>query len=207
MAAEHFGLVYVDTGALYRCVGLYILRSNADPNNGALVESLLPDMKIEISYDGVGSQRMFLCGEDVSESIRMHIVSTYASDASAIPAVRNYLLSTQREMAVRHDVIMDGRDIGTVILPNAGLKVFLTADPEIRAKRRYLELLGKNVDTTLQTVYEDMVTRDKNDSGRSTAPLKVAEDSVVLDTTYLNLDESFGALCEIIAGRLKKCDT
>lgn len=200
-AARHFGLIYVDTGALYRCVGLYTLRNNVASRDETNVVKLLPEISIEMRYDDDGIQRMLLNGEDVTDAIRAPEVSTYASDVSAMPPVRDFLISMQREMAVKYDVIMDGRDIGTVILPNAGLKVFLTADSRVRAKRRFIELMEKNVDTTLDEVENDMMIRDKNDSERETAPLKAAEDSVILDTTLLDLDESFHALCELIKKR------
>ena len=201
MAAKHFGLIYVDTGALYRCVGLYALRNKVASRDDVGVVRLLPEIKIEMLYDECGVQRMLLNGEDVTDAIRIPEASIYASDVSAIPSVRAFLLSMQREMAVKYDVIMDGRDIGTVILPNAGLKVFLTADPEVRAKRRYLELLEKNIDTTIGAVMMDMNIRDKNDSERAAAPLKAADDAIILDTTDLNLDESFFAICELILRR------
>ena len=200
-AAKHFGLIYVDTGALYRCVGLYALRNNVASKDDVSVVKLLPEINIEMLYDESGVQRMLLNGEDVTDAIRMPEASIYASDVSAIPSVRAFLLSMQREMAVKYNVIMDGRDIGTVILPNAGLKVFLIANPEIRAKRRYLELLEKNIDTTIEAVMMDMSTRDKNDSERAAAPLKAADDAVILDTTDLSLDESFLAICILISRR------
>ena len=200
-AAKHFGLIYVDTGALYRCVGLYALRNEVASKDAAGVVGLLPEISVGMIYDSEGTQRMLLGGEDVSEAIRLPEASVYASDVSAMPQVRAFLLSTQREMAVKYDVIMDGRDIGTVILPNAGLKVFLTADPEKRAQRRYLELLEKNVETTLEAVRMDMAMRDKNDSERAAAPLKAADGAIILDTTQLDLEESFSALCKIISGR------
>jgi len=203
MAAKHFGLIYVDTGALYRCVGLYALRKNVASKDEAGVAGLLPGIKIEMKYDAEGVQRMLLGGEDVTEAIRSPEASVYASDVSAFPQVRAFLLSMQREMAEKYDVIMDGRDIGTVILPNAGLKIFLTADPELRAKRRYLELIEKNTETTLEAVLTDMTIRDRNDSERAAAPLKAADDAVVLDTTDLDLDESFSALCGLISGRFR----
>jgi len=203
MAAKHFGLIYVDTGALYRCVGLYALRKSVASKDEAGVAGLLPGIKIEMKYDAEGVQRMLLGGEDVTEAIRSPEASVYASDVSAFPQVRAFLLSMQREMAEKYDVIMDGRDIGTVILPNAGLKIFLTADPELRAKRRYLELIEKNTETTLEAVLTDMTIRDRNDSERAAAPLKAADDAVVLDTTDLDLDESFSALCGLISGRFR----
>ena len=200
-AAKRFGLIYVDTGALYRSVGLFAVRNGVSPKDGPGVAKLLPELKLEMKYDDLGVQRMILNGEDVTEAIRLPEVSIYASNVSALPIVRDFLLSTQRGMAVKYDCIMDGRDIGTVVLPNAGLKVFLTAEPEARARRRYLELVEKGVQTTLEEVLRDMTMRDKNDSERETSPLKAAEDAVLLDTTHLDLEQSIDALCKLIADR------
>jgi len=200
-AAKRLGFIYVDTGALYRCVGLYALRNGVGSRDEAAVTGLLPEIKLEMVYDVGGSQRMLLCGEDVTDAIRTPEASTYSSDVSAMPAVRGFLLSMQREMALKYDVIMDGRDIGTVVLPDAGLKVFLTAKPEARAYRRYLELLDKGTATTLDEVSRDMESRDRNDSERAAAPLKIADGAVILDTSEMGLDESLDALCGIIAGR------
>ena len=202
LAARHFGIIYVDTGALYRCVGLHAWRKRIESKDIESVSAILPDIRLEMKYDENNEQRMILNGEDVTDEIRTPEVSVYASDVSAMPPVRDFLLSMQRDMAKKYDVIMDGRDIGTVVLPEAGLKVFLTADPEVRAKRRYLELLEKNADTSFEEVYSSMVSRDKNDSERAVAPLKAAEGSITLDTTHLNLDVSFSALCDIIKQRL-----
>jgi len=200
-AAKHFGFIYVDTGAMYRCIGLYALRNGVGSKDEAAVVGLLPEIELEIAYDGEGNQRMVLCGEDVTDAIRTPEASKYSSDVSAMPAVRGFLLSMQREMALKYDVIMDGRDIGTVVLPEAGLKVFLTAKPEKRAYRRYLELLDSGTGATLDEVRGDMESRDKNDSERAAAPLKVAEGAVILDTSDMGLAESLDALCGIIAGR------
>jgi len=202
MAAKHYGIIYVDTGALYRCVGLYVYKNNVSPKDLPGVAQLLPGIKIEMEYDGSGVQRMFLNGEDVTDEIRIPYISGYASDVSAMQPVRDFLLFMQQDMAVKYDVIMDGRDIGTVVLPGAGLKVFLTAALETRAKRRYLELMDKKINADYQEVLRDMETRDRNDSERAAAPLKPAEDSVILDTTHLALDESFTALCGLIDERL-----
>ncbi|MCL1835041.1 MAG: (d)CMP kinase [Oscillospiraceae bacterium] len=202
MASKRFGLIYVDTGALYRCVGLYVLRKGVEPRDEASVKALLPEISPVMKYDDDGVQRMYLGGEDVTEEIRMPEVSSYASDVSALPPVREYLLSQQRRMAEEYDVIMDGRDIGTVIMPKAGLKVFLTAEPEVRARRRYLELREKGIGTTPEKVLEEMAQRDKNDSERDVAPLRAADDAVILDTTNMDLGESFEALCALISGRL-----
>jgi len=196
--AKHFGIVYVDTGALYRAIGLYALNKSVSTKDVTAVISLLPDITVTMEYDADGAQRMFLCGEDVTDGIRLPEVSTAASDVSAIPQVREFLLNMQREMAVKYDVIMDGRDIGTVILPNAGLKIFITADVETRAQRRFLELKEKGISSNFDDVLNDMILRDKNDSERATAPLKAADDAIVLDTTELDFEESFLVICELV---------
>jgi cytidylate kinase len=201
MTASHFGFVYVDTGALYRCIGHYALSNGVSPDDAEGVKLLLPLINLEMSHDGEGTQRMILNGEDITAHIRSPETSMAASTVSAMPAVRAFLLSMQREMAERYDVVMDGRDIGTVVLPQAGLKVFLTAKPETRAHRRYLELLEKGVETTLDEVLRDLNLRDKNDSEREAAPLRPAEGAVMLDTTEMSLDESFEALCNLITAR------
>ena len=197
-AAKHFRMIYVDTGALYRCIGLHTLRNNVSSKDEAGIEALLPGIDLAMEYDDEGIQRMLLNGEDVTDEIRRPEVSAYASDVSAMPPVRQFLLSMQRTMAEKYDVIMDGRDIGTVVLPDAGLKVFLTAAPEARAKRRYLELLERNVDIKFDDVMQDMVIRDRNDTERIVSPLMAAEGSILLDTTDLDLEQSFDALCDII---------
>ena len=199
--SKHFGFIYVDTGALYRCIGLFAFRNNVASKDKDGVVSLLPKIRLEMEYDGSGIQRMFLNSEDVTDAIRMPEISTYASDVSAMPEVRGFLLKMQRDMAEKYDVIMDGRDIGTVVLPDAGLKIFITADADARANRRYLELKEKGVETSFEDVKEAMITRDKNDSERDAAPLKAADDAVVLDTTDLNFEESFNAICELVSGR------
>ena len=204
MAAEHFGIIYVDTGALYRCIGLHVLRNGISSKDLSGVTKLLPEIILEMKYDSDGSQRTLLCGEDVTGYIRMPEVSKYASDVSAMPPVRDSLLSMQREMALKYDVVMDGRDIGTVVLPQAGLKVFLTAEPEVRARRRFIELREKNVDTSYEEVMNDMVNRDKNDSERAAAPLIAAKDAVILDTTDINIEESAQILYNLIEGRFGK---
>jgi len=200
-AAERFGYIYVDTGALYRSVGLYILQNGISSTDEKSVVSLLPNINIEMKYDENGTQRMILNGKDVTDEIRTPEASTYASDVSAIPEVRDFLLQMQRDMAVKYDIIMDGRDIGTIVLPNAGLKVFLIADPEVRAKRRYDELIARGMDVKYEDVLRDLNQRDKNDSEREAAPLKAADDAVMLDTTAYNFEESVEALCKIISER------
>jgi len=200
-AAARFGLIYVDTGALYRVVGLHALRNNAGSKDEEAIGRLLDEIKLDMKYDKDGIQRMYLGDEDVTDDIRAPIISAYASDISAMPRVRAFLLEMQREMARKYDVIMDGRDIGTVVLPDAGLKIFMTAQPGTRAKRRYLELLGKNIDTSLEEVEREMELRDKNDTERAAAPLRAAEDAVLFDSTDMELGESYEALCGIIAER------
>jgi len=201
-AAEHFGLIYVDTGALYRCIGLFAMRRGVSGKDASGLSGLLPEITPEMKYDEQGVQRMILNGEDVTDDIRVPEASKYASEVSAMPEVRAFLLSMQREMAVKYDVIMDGRDIGTVVLPDAGLKIFITAEPDKRAYRRYLELKDKDPGTTFEEVRAAMILRDKNDCERAAAPLKVAADAVVLDTSNLDLEQSFEALCALIKGRL-----
>ncbi len=202
MTAKEYGLIYVDTGALYRCVGLFALRNGVSSKDEPGVVKLLPNITIEMRYDEEGLQRMFLNGEDVTAEIRRPEASIYASDVSAMVPVRAFLLSMQREMAEKYDVIMDGRDIGTVVIPNAGLKIFLTAQPEVRAHRRLLELVEKNVSTSYDDVLRDIMYRDKNDSERSAAPLKAADDAVLVDTTDKNLDECLKIICALAEERL-----
>ena len=199
--AARFGFIYVDTGAIYRTVGLAAKRAGVDPHDGPGVEALLPGLSVRFDYGPDGTQRMFLDGEDVSKAIRQPEISMYASAVSAIPAVRAYLLDMQRDMAKTNSVVMDGRDIGTVVLPNAGLKMFLTASLEARAKRRMAELLDKGESCTLEEVTGDMALRDKNDSSRAAAPLKAADDAVPVDTTDMTLGESIEYVCRLVRER------
>ena len=201
--AKELGFIYVDTGAIYRTVGIYTYRKGVDPTDAEKVSALLPEIDIVIKHIN-GDQRIFLNGEDVSEKIREHIISKYASDVSAIPEVRKFLLNTQREFAEKYNVIMDGRDIGTVVLPDAKIKIFLTATDEDRAKRRFEELRAKGQDVPFEKVLSDMRERDKNDSSRATAPLMAAEDAIVADTTGNTLEQSIAQLKEIISERLEK---
>ena len=199
--AEHFGFIYVDTGALYRSIGVFAYQNGVDSKDKDGVIALLPKIRLNMEYDDSGIQRMILNDDDVTDAIRMPVISTYASDVSAMPEVRTFLLDMQRNMAKQYNVIMDGRDIGTVVLPDAGLKIFITADTDARANRRYLELINKGVETTFEEVRDAMIIRDKNDSERDTAPLKAADDAVLLDTTTLNFEESFNELCKLVSGR------
>lgn len=201
-AAAHFGLIYVDTGAIYRCVGLAGHRAAIDTRDASAVEKLLPTLDIRMNYNEAGEQRMFLGEEDVSSEIRMPEISICASNVSAHPAVRAFLLDMQRKMARENSVIMDGRDIGTVVLPDADLKIFLTASAEARAQRRMLELKNKGVDTSFDEVLRDIELRDYQDTHRAEAPLREAEDAIRLDTTELDFEQSFEALCRLIEERL-----
>jgi len=202
MMAKKLGMIYVDTGALYRSIGLFVLRRDVDSRDEQSVVRLLPEIELEMKYDDAGVQRVILCGEDITDEIRTPQISMYASDVSAHGEVRRFLLQMQRDMAVKYDVIMDGRDIGTVVMPSAGVKIFLTAAPGIRARRRYDELIANGRDVTLEDVLHDINERDANDSSRANAPLKPADDAVTVDTTQTDLDESLGTLLKIYNERL-----
>ena len=206
MIARRFGLIYVDTGAMYRTVGLYVLRQGIDSHDKAGVVSVLPDIHVGMRYDDSGVQRMLLNGEDVSDEIRLPGVSLYASDVSAMPEVRSFLLHMQRKLAEENSVIMDGRDIGTVVLPGAGLKIFLSATPEDRARRRYEDLCLKGVETTPEDVLRDINYRDRNDSTRAAAPLRPADGAVILDTTGNTLEESFEAVSRLVKEYMDRKD-
>lgn len=199
--AKELGYLYVDTGAMYRSIGLFALRKGVDLKNEAAVTALLPEIRIELRYEN-GTQRVILCGEDVSEAIRAENVGMATSAVSAYPPVRAFLLELQRGMARTHDILMDGRDIGTVILPNATVKIFLTASAEARADRRFKELQEKGVNTDYDTVLEDIRRRDYQDSHRETAPLRQAEDAVLVDTSEMDLEQSFQALKTLILSRV-----
>lgn len=198
-AAKRFGLVYVDTGAIYRTVAYAVYRSGASCGDAEAVRALLPELRIELQYDENGVQRMLLGGEDVSDAIRTPENSSRASQVSAHPFVRDFLMETQRGMARTQSVVMDGRDIGTVVLPDATLKLFLTASAECRAERRFKELREKGVDTDFETVLEDIKNRDYADEHREIAPLRCAEDAIVIDTSRLDLQQSIDAVCREIA--------
>ena len=199
--AAAFGFLYADTGAIYRTVGLAAVRAGIDRKDGQAVAGLLPGLKIEMKYDAQGEQRMYLNGEDVSDAIRMPEISLAASDVSSLPVVRQFLLEMQRGLARTQSVLMDGRDIGTVVLPDADLKVFLTASAEERARRRVLQLQEKGVTEDYEKVLQEIRYRDEQDMNRETAPLRQAEDAVLLDTTDLSYDESFAALSQLILER------
>lgn len=202
--AREMGIIYVDTGAIYRSVGYHVFMKGKDPANAEEVIDLLSETKIEIAYGEDGLQRMYLNGEDVTEQIRLPEMSMYASHVSAIPEVRNFLMEMQRSMARTNSVVMDGRDIGTVVLPDAEVKIFLTADLEERAKRRFKELQAKGIQADLDQIREEMRQRDYRDSHRATAPLKAADDAIVVDTTSLDFDGSCRRIKEIIEERVGK---
>ena len=200
-AAARFGFIYVDTGAIYRTVGLAAARAGLPLGAEQDVLKLLPGLDIAFGYGEDGAQHMYLNGEDVSGLIRTPEISMRASEVSAMPEVRACLLDMQRKMAESHSVIMDGRDIGTVVLPNASLKIFLTASPERRAERRYLELREKGATDSYDEVLRVIIKRDKNDSSRAAAPLKRADDAIEVDTSELSLDESIERICALISDR------
>jgi cytidylate kinase len=200
--AAHYGCVYVDTGAMYRTIGLFALRQGVQPTDASGVEALLPHIALDLRYqDGV--QHMLLNGEDVSGLIRTEEVSMAASGVSAHPAVRAFLLESQRALAQRSSVIMDGRDIGTVVLPHATVKIFLTADAEERARRRFDELTARGETVDYNTVLEDVRRRDYNDTHRAAAPLAAAADAVTVDTTHCTFEEALARLQEVIDTRLQ----
>ena len=201
--AEALGYLYVDTGAIYRTVGLAACRAGVDPEDGAAVAGLLPGLEIGMGYGADGVQRMYLNGEDVSQAIRQHEISRWASCVSALPQVRAFLLDRQRRLAEEHDVVMDGRDIGTVVLPWADVKIFVTASPEARARRRWLELSQRGEQTDYETVLKDVLSRDEQDTSRAAAPLRQAEDAVLADTTQLDLKQSLDLLVHIVKEQLQ----
>lgn len=200
--AENLGFIYVDTGALYRTVGLKFSRKGADTNLNCDIEGILAETTVDIRFVD-GEQRVFLDGEDVSDEIRTPTASMMASAVSAKPPVRAFLLEMQRKLARDNNVVMDGRDIGTVVLPNATVKIYLTASAEARAERRYKELIEKGTTVTYKEVYDDMVQRDYNDMNREIAPLKQADDAIVADTTECNLEESLDLLLKIVKDNTK----
>ncbi len=200
--AQKLGFLYVDTGAIYRTVGLAALERGVDPADADGVAALLPDLSITMGYGSNGLQHMILNGVDVTEAIRRNEVSAAASKAAAIPAVRDFLLEMQRRAAREHDVIMDGRDIGTVVLPGADLKIYLTAAPEARAERRCRELRERGQQVDFDQVLAEVLERDRRDSQREAAPLRQADDAVLADTTQLDLEGSLRLLLELARAHL-----
>ena len=194
--AKRMGYIYVDTGALYRAVGYFVVSRNVSTTDSAEVIKCLDLIDVQLKYVD-GQQRVFINDEDVTEKIGTAEISMAASNVSAIPKVREFLFDLQQDIAKTNNVVMDGRDIGTVVLPNADVKIFLTASPEERAKRRYKELIEKGQTVTFEEVLADVITRDHNDSTRATAPLKQADDAVLVDTSDLDFDQSVEALYNI----------
>lgn len=200
-AAAALGFLYVDTGAIYRTVGLSARDRGVDPGDEAAVAAMLPALQVELRYDGAGQQKMFLNGRDVSGEIRLPEISRYASAVSALPVVRAYLMETQRELARKNNVVMDGRDIGTVVLPDAEAKIFLTASAKVRAERRCRELEERGTPQPFEEVLRDIEARDFRDTHREAAPLRQAEGAALLDTSALDFQQSLEALLEIIQER------
>ena len=196
--AAKLGYLYVDTGAIYRTIGYHVFTKGIDPKNEAAVTAELPAVRVELTYGEDGLQHMLLNGQDVTREIRLPEISMYASAVSAHPPVRAFLLEMQRQMARTSNVIMDGRDIGTVVLPDAKVKVYLTASAEERARRRCLELDQRGTPEPFEKVLKEIEERDWNDSHRAVAPLRQAEDAVLLDTTELNFEQSEEALLKIV---------
>lgn len=199
--AAELGCLYVDTGAIYRTIGYYALTRGIDPKDGSAVTKSLPDIQVELIYGEDGLQHMLLNGRDVTKEIRLPEVSLCASAVSAHPEVRAFLLDMQRQLARTHSVIMDGRDIGTVVLPEADVKVYLTASAQARARRRCAELKQRGTPEPFEKVLREIEERDWNDTHRTVAPLRQAEDAVLLDTTELDFQESKAALLNIIRKR------
>ena len=195
--ARELGIIYVDTGALYRTIGYFVRSRDVDPKDPVGVAALLPEISVELKYEN-GRQIVCLNGEDLGDRIRTPEMSMYASAVSAIPAVRTFLLETQRKIARENSVIMDGRDIGTVILPDANVKIFLTASDECRATRRRDELVAKGIEVTYEEVLADMIERDRNDSTRSIAPAVAAEDAVLFDNSWMTPEECTAAIIRLI---------
>ena len=201
-AAKELGYIYVDTGALYRAVGVNALRNNIDTKDKPAVAASLEGISVDLVFED-GEQKVLLNGENVSAEIRTPPASMAASDVSAVPEVRAFLFDLQRDIASRNSCIMDGRDIGTVVLPDAQVKIFLTASAEERAQRRYKELQAKGSTVSFQSVLDELIERDYNDSHREIAPLKPAEDSVLLDTTGVSLEEQVQKIIDIIKEKIQ----
>lgn len=199
--ANRYGLIHVDTGALYRAIGLFVCRKGIAKEDIEGIKNCLPEIELTLTFvDGV--QCVVLCGENVNGFIRTPEISMYASAVSAIPEVRAFLLDAQRNIAKSENVIMDGRDIGTVILPDANVKIFLTASNEARARRRLAELVEKGIETSFEEVLADIIQRDKNDSTRAAAPLKAADDAILLDNSDLDRQGTIDAAIRIINERI-----
>lgn len=203
--AKDLGYVYVDTGAIYRTVGYYIQMCGIGPRDVDGVTRLIDEVNVELQYPEDGLQHMILNGRDVTDEIRSPEMSEYASKLSTLAVVRDFLLDVQRDLARKHNVVMDGRDIGTVVLPKADVKIYLTASAEVRARRRLAEFRAKGQKSDFETVLRDIRQRDERDMNREIAPLKCAKDAVRLDTSELTIEQSVAAMKEIIEKRLSRC--
>jgi len=197
LAAQALGFVYIDTGALYRSIGLAVLRAGKSTKDEEQVTAHLPEIRLSIRYIA-GAQHVFLGDDDVSEDIRTPEGAMAASDVAKLPSVRAYLLELQRELARAQNSIIDGRDIGTVVLPDAEVKIFLTASPEERARRRFLELQAKGLDEPYEKVLAEVIARDEQDTNRAISPLRSAEDSILLDSTGMNRDETVQSIINTV---------
>lgn len=200
--AKRLGMIYLDTGAMYRSVAYYVLEHGADVNDERAVEALLPGIEMDIRYEN-GMQQIYVSGKNVTPYLREPHMSKAASDVSALPCVRYKMVELQREFAASHDVVLDGRDIGTFVLPDANCKFFMTASPEERAKRRFKELTEKGSVCTFEEVLADINKRDYNDSHRAVAPLKQAEDAVRIDTTDMSIDQVTECVERIVKEKTK----
>lgn len=199
--AKKLRFVYVDTGAMYRAIGVYVRAHGVKPDDEAAVCALLPEIEIRLAYSAEGEQLVYLCGEDVSRVIRENEISMYASAVSRIPAVRTFLLQMQRDLAEKNNVIMDGRDIGTVILPHAQLKIFMTASAEARARRRTRELLEKGQSVDYETILAEINARDEADRTRAVAPAIPAQDAVMMDNSVMSVEENVAAVEALMRDR------
>ena len=202
--SKTLGYLYVDTGAIYRTIGYAAFSKGVDPKDGEAAAALLPELEIGLHYGEDGLQHMTLNGADVTDQIRLPEISLYASAVSAHPAVRAHLLEMQRKLARENNVVMDGRDIGTVVLPDATVKIFLTASPEVRARRRYQELLEKGQKASYEQVLKDVQQRDYQDTHRDIAPLKMCRDSVKVDTSEMDLEQSVAAIRKIVEEKISR---
>lgn len=198
--AQELGIIYVDTGALYRTIGYHVYLNGKDPHNAQEVEGLLSGINIELKYEN-GVQKVILNGEDLGDKIRMPEMSMYASAVSTIPAVREFLLEMQKSLARENSVVMDGRDIGTVIIPDADLKIFLTASDETRAMRRTIELQSKGVDVKYEDVLSDLIERDRQDKNRDIAPAVPADDAIFFDNSNMSVEESLNEMVRLLNER------
>ena len=199
--AKKLNILHVDTGAIYRTIGYAAFSRGLDAKDESQIAPLLKEIQIDMAFDENSGQKMLLDGKDVSTEIRLPEISMYASNVSALPCVRAYLLEMQRDIARKRSVIMDGRDIGTVVLPDAGLKIFLSASAECRAQRRWRQLQEKGIQEPYADVLRELEQRDYDDTHRAIAPLKAAPDAVHIDTSELTLEQSIDAVCAAIRAR------